>query len=443
MLRWRRQRPSDHQTVMSSLAAGFAGVTLFVAVVVFVLGTVLARPPARRRAACRAARIPGTPGGSPSSPRGRVAVTVHGYRYTVQDERTTAHRPTRPPFAWPGRHLDRARARNLVTVLAVMHGIRLPGPEVVLSVALMWLLLIGRWRSRWPSWLRRHHRAAARHALRHGKRGALFAGRHGKRAAVAAGRRGRAGSGHLAAKAAARWENREHRPLMFTRKTVAQPAGGAGFTPVVLTARSKSGRVLNPVTGEPVATVLVKDPDDLKRRLAAVTRYPDIEVSTRPWDGPGGNGRIHLKGKPPWQTPSSSTTAPATGWEGPAQGRPRGARRAASHSAGWAQVISDTTDFEPEDDGHLLNWMAAEVNGMSAYAEALTEVYETCVNTVGLDPVAMNATHDVADAAAEAASAMANARAKFASHYSEVREFAASGGLLPFDGRWITGDGDA
>ena len=68
---------------------------------------------------------------------------------------------------------------------------------------------------------------------------------------------------------------------------------------------------------------------------------------------------------------------------------------------------------------------------MSAYAEAMTEVYETCVSTVGLDPVAMKATHDVADAAADAASAMAAARAKFASHYSEVREFAASGGLLP------------
>ena len=105
--------------------------------------------------------------------------------------------------------------------------------------------------------------------------------------------------------------------------------------------------------------------------------------------------------------------------------------------------MADTSEFEPEDDGHLLGWMAAEVNGMSAYAEAMTEVYETCVSTVGLDPVAMKATHDVADAAADAASAMAAARAKFASHYGEVREFAASGGLLPFDGRWITGDGDA
>ena len=39
-----------------------------------------------------------------------------------------------------------------------------------------------------------------------------------------------------------------------------------------------------------------------------------------------------------------------------------------------------TGDFEPEDDADLMAWMAAEVNGMSAYAEAMTEVYETGVS---------------------------------------------------------------
>ena len=123
----------------------------------------------------------------------------------------------------------------------------------------------------------------------------------------------------------------------------------------------------------------------------------------------------------------------------------RGARTAAggTYSAEWKAIASQTSDFEPEDDGHLLQWMAAEVAGMSAYAEALTEVYETCVNSLGLDPVAMQATHDVADAAAESASAMSAARAKFAGHYAEVREFAANGGLLPFNGRWVTGEGES
>ena len=324
-----------------------------------------------------------------------------------------------------------------VTVLAVMHGIRFPGLQVVLSVIVTWLLLIVL-AVTVAELLRRHHRAMARHAWRHGKRGVLFAHRHAHRGAWAA-------AGYLAAKAAARWQDREHRPLMFTRRAAAQPAGGAEFTPVLLTARSKSGRVLNPVTGEPVATVLVKDPEDLKRRLAAVARYPDIEVSTRPADPPGGNDS-----NPPEGTPTMADTTvtddSTKGWDDPLPGPGKARTRrpaGAPFSAAWKQVVAGTSEFEPEDDGHLLAWMAAEVNGMSAYAEAMTEVYETCVSTVGLDPVAMKATHDVADAAADAASAMAAARAKFASHYSEVREFAASGGLLPFDGRWITGDGDA
>ena len=111
-------------------------------------------------------------------------------------------------------------------------------------------------------------------------------------------------------------------------------------------------------------------------------------------------------------------------------------------SPAWKALTAETADFEPEDDGHLMAWMASEVNGMSAYAEAITDVYETAVSGVGLDPVSMAALHDYADAAAEAAQAMAAARQKFASHYQEVREFAAAGGLLPHDGRWITGEGE-
>ena len=343
--------------------------------------------------------------------------------------------PKAPPLGramvWAG-----LAAGTAITVLAVMHGIRIPGLQVVLSVLATWVLLMVL-AVTVAELARRHHRAVAKHAWRHGKRGARFAGHH----------TGRGASwlwGQLASKAATRWGSREHRPLMFTRASGPQPEPGGPFTPVLLTARSTSGRVLNPVTGEPHATVLVKDPEDLKRRLAAVARYPDIEVSTRPPDPPGGDSN------PPERTTAMADTTvtdhSTEGWDDPLPGERKAKTRrpaGASYSAAWKQVVSDTSEFEPDDDGHLLAWMAAEVNGMSAYAEAMTEVYETCVSTVGLDPVAMKATHDVADAAADAASAMAAARAKFASHYSEVREFAASGGLLPYDGRWITGDGDA
>ena len=121
-----------------------------------------------------------------------------------------------------------------------------------------------------------------------------------------------------------------------------------------------------------------------------------------------------------------------------------GARRAAAAvSAGgaWRALVAATADYEPEDDSALLDWMAGEAAGMASYAESITDVYDTAVSGVGLDPVPLAALHDYADAAAACAEAMAAARAKFAEHYSQVREFAAAGGLLPHDGRWITGEG--
>ena len=115
-----------------------------------------------------------------------------------------------------------------------MHGVRFPGLQVVLSVILTWLLLIVL-AVTVAELLRRHHRAMARHAWRHSKRGALFAGHH-----AAPGRRGGGRPFSSPPKAAARWQDREHRPLMFTRRGAAQPADGAEFTPVLLTARSKA-----------------------------------------------------------------------------------------------------------------------------------------------------------------------------------------------------------
>ena len=57
------------------------------------------------------------------------------------------------PVIWAGIALGTA-----VTVLAVLHGIRLPGLQVVLSVALTWLLLIVV-AVTVAELLRRHHRA--------------------------------------------------------------------------------------------------------------------------------------------------------------------------------------------------------------------------------------------------------------------------------------------
>jgi hypothetical protein len=107
----------------------------------------------------------------------------------------------------------------------------------------------------------------------------------------------------------------------------------------------------------------------------------------------------------------------------------------------WGPVVGQAADFEPESDGHLLDWMAGQVTGMAAYAEALIEAYETGVGTVGIDPKGLAALHDVADAAAHAAETMSGARTKFSDHYELPREFAANGGVMTHDGRWVTGEG--
>ena len=59
----------------------------------------------------------------------------------------------------------------------------------------------------------------------------------------------------------------------------ALPYAGATH---ILTARSKSGKTLNPLNGEPEDSIAVYGQEDLDRRLAAAAKDPDIEVSTRP-----------------------------------------------------------------------------------------------------------------------------------------------------------------
>jgi hypothetical protein len=107
----------------------------------------------------------------------------------------------------------------------------------------------------------------------------------------------------------------------------------------------------------------------------------------------------------------------------------------------WAPLIAATGAFDPETDAALLGWMSGEAGGMTGYAEGLAAVYETATAVIGLDPAALAALHDCADAAAGAAEQMAVARRRFTAHYAEVRQFAAAGGVLPFNGRWMTGEG--
>jgi len=270
---------------------------------------------------------------------------------------------------------------TFLTVLAVMHGIRVPRLEVVLSVIATWALLTVLTVVA-VELLRRHHRAIGRHAARYGKRGAVATATHARRHGETALR-------WLVARAAPRWENRERQPLMFRK-----------------------------LRGKP------EDP--------AADPAPEAEA-------PGPGAAPHAP--PPDDTNGGTTSMTASKIAPERRARRTAARAGGSVPSEWGPVIAQTADFEPEDDGELLEWMTRQLTGLSAWAEALVDFYEHCTAVIGIDPKASAMLHDVADAAAQAAETMGAAKAKFAEHYELPREFAANGGLMAHDGRWVTGEG--
>jgi hypothetical protein len=295
-----------------------------------------------------------------------------------------------------------------------------------LAVALAWAGVIG------PAWAALAAAVAAVLAAprlvaqlsRHG-------GRHARQAATPAW-------GRLHGAAERRWNTRQPAPLLLTRTKPPEedgmkPADESGQYPQQSDGSGKF-RALRAggYNGPAAQDGNIPDPANPVTRRILGTLHALRGSGDQAGAAVPATSRTLTEGDQPMTAPEVPVPGPRASGE-----------NHASVPGEWKQVVAAAADFEPEDDGELLAWMAAEVAGMSAYAEALTEVYETCVESIGVDPAAMNAVHDTADAAADAATAMASARGKFAAHYAEVREFAASGGLLPYDGRWITGDGDA
>ena len=357
-----------------------------------------------------------------------------------------------------------------LTALAYMDGARLAVPGVphligvTLGAVLVWLAMAAM-----VTWLaellRRHHRTLAAHAGRQGKRGTLAAGRM-------AGRGGRSVTSRLTAWAGRRWAARS--PV----------SGGMGWAEPEATAERQAQRDAVPPPG------LAPGRTRSWWQLAGghdVVAEPGLNDAQRERDAKGWENLCATCGRPGdvanplviagdgFRVHTSETTDPASGYYDPASApapavpaqngetdmtsipewpgdrMPRSTPTStgtvstakANAPAAWKALAANTADFEPEDDGELMEWMASEVAGAAQYGEALISVYEACVDSIGLDPVAMSAVHDVADAAAECATAMAYARQKFAAHYSEVREAVSAGLQLPFNGRWITGEGEA
>jgi hypothetical protein len=318
-----------------------------------------------------------------------------------------ARLPVSPAVLWTGIALG-----VFLAVEALVHGVVLPLSLGLLTDAALTFLLILALAVVAAELTRRHHRTVLSHGGRLSAAGARHVQRHGGSALA-----------WLAAKAGARWANREHWPLTF-RWHSREPGSEAGDPGPEA-----------PVAAPPAPNLLQPSPSTEGKPMAlnqpgrhAGPGFPDhtfAECSPELC----GKQRGELARKYP------SRIAPE-----------RRAQRAAARTGGtvpseWGRVIAQTADFEPENDGELLDWMGRQVTGLSAWAEALVDTYEHCTAVIGIDPQASAMRHDVADAAAQAAETMSAAKAKFTQHYELPREFAANGGLMTHDGRWITGEG--
>jgi hypothetical protein len=106
--------------------------------------------------------------------------------------------------------------------------------------------------------------------------------------------------------------------------------------------------------------------------------------------------------------------------------------------AGWAAVVAGTADFEAGSNVELAAWMAEQVLGLAAWAEAVVEQHEAN-REKGVDPAAISMFHDVADAGVSAAQAMAAAVSQFCNYFELPDAFVDAGGQLAHDGSWHQG----
>jgi hypothetical protein len=310
---------------------------------------------------------------------------------------------------------------------AVLHGLVLPLSLGVLADAALTFLLIVALAVVLGELTRRHHRTAFRHGGRLSAAVARRVRRHGGSAL-----------GWLAAKAGPRWERRVHEPLLFGRLHGNQEGPAAEGQPEETGGATYSFGHAGQRAAWPVPSL---EEAKARARQMSADGEPYVVTEYPPGGGPGRTVATYVYGKPSTETTEGSTTMPpsriSTGH--------RAQRAARTGVAGipseWAAVIAQTADFEPDSDAELLDWMGRQVTGLSAWAEALVDTYEHCTQVIGIDPQASVMLHDVADAAAQAAETMGAAKAKFTQHYELPREFAANGGLMTHDGRWITGDG--
>ena len=248
--------------------------------------------------------------------------------------------------------------------------------------------------------LRRHHRAIGRHAVRYGKRGAVATARH-------AHRHGKTVHRWLVAKAAPRWDSREHRPLMF-RKLRGEPEAPA---PEAEDSRSTEQPAYSFGRADQPYAWPVNDLDEATAtaRHMSTGGNPYVVTEYPPGGGPGRTIATYVNGKASTEGANqhASITQPHQARApGPAHRRP--VRRPRARRVGAGRRGDRRLRARKRRRPAGLDDRAGQRHGR--YAEALIDFYETCTTVIGIDPARLAVLHDVADAAAHAAETMAAAK---------------------------------
>lgn len=245
-------------------------------------------------------------------------------------------------------------------------------------------------------------------------RGLGASGRAGKRAGAKAGRatgRGLARGGRWAARraenrAAPRWQARTDGPTPFVTRTRRQSRAASSDD-----------------------NTTEKDPG----HFATDHTTPDQgEQANNPNPAPSG-APSQDAGPGPQQ--ATERTAPVVTM--PTTNATTTGGQQANPPADMAQIISRVSSYEPESVTDLMGFMAGETAGMCGYADALTQVVENCVNTVGLDPQSVQGVTEYAEAVTQAANTMALAHRQFMTVYQEVMEAVDKGVRMPHRGRFF------
>lgn len=152
-----------------------------------------------------------------------------------------------------------------------------------------------------------------------------------------------------------------------------------GF-PVILTARSKSGRPVNPVTGAPEDSVTVWDQEDLDRRLDAADADPDIEVTTRPVPTgpvPTGDGAEEDASEATGDEPGGTTTQePSTEGSEPMAAGTAGDVNYTEHLGAYTKVSELAEEYAGDKRLTEMQGILSQVDGTGLDKDSLSDAAE-------------------------------------------------------------------